>query len=381
MRSMGAAKYIVRFFCLILVLGVADLHVAAQETAIIEGVPLVIRFNSGKAAVEDSDRARIHDYLGEYGLKPGDKILVIGHCDNSGEAEKNIKLSYQRAQTVRKEIVSGLGMDGRHVIAMGRGDEHPVGDNKTQAGRALNRRVEIYLAQVVSGPLKGKDQRVDPDLVAIEALVQDAKSRLRQRDINGALGVLHSARAQGGDEVASWHAVYGITGFYAGIPAAEIKAHLRSALTIDPFNEDAREFLGRLTAQEDVAKGVVTSEMGRDEQRPIVIRFASQAHEYLRLFGVRPISHRPAKRRSVEVWTCQESQGRVVDYYFDRSGVFGWAFSPQTKGAERHRDHREDTEQDRATGGLSRISPPQHVALAGAMPKSQVRIPESQLYR
>ncbi len=381
MRSMGAASYICRFFGMILVLGVAGLCVAEQEAAIIEGAPLVVRFDNGKTAVGDSDRARLRHYLGECGLKAGDKILVVGHSDNSGESEKNIDLSYQRAQNVRKEIVSGLGMDGRNVVAMGRGDENPVGDNKTQAGRALNRRVEIYLAQVVSGRLKGKDQRVNADRVAVEALVQDAKSKLRRRDINGALGVLHSAREQGGDQVASWHAAYGIAGFYAGIPATSIKAHLRSALTIDPFNVDARDFLGRLTAQEDVAKGAVTSEMGRDEDRPIVIRFASQAHEYLRLFGARPLSHRPAKRRSIEVWTCQESQGRVVSYYFDRSGVYGWAFSPQPKGAGRHRDHQEGSEQDGTLGELSRFSSSDHLASVVAAPHSQARIGESQLYR
>lgn len=373
MKSVGCLAIAL---CTILLSGVADPCFAADEAAIIEGKPLVIPFDIGKSAVSDVDLDRIGQYLGEYDLTTNDKILVVGHTDNSGDSKENFELSYQRAQTVRKEIISGLGMDGRHVIAIGRGDEIPVGDNKTQAGRARNRRVEIYLAQVVSGRLKGKNQRIDPDFAAIEALVQDAKTRLRRKDIAGALSALYTARDQGGDQVASWHAAYAITGFYAGVQKDAIKAHLQTALTMDPFNEDAREFMGRVKAQEDVAAGVVTMEMGQNEARPIAIRFDSQAREYLRLFGVQPLSRRSAKGRSIEVWRCSDSQGAVVDYYFDRTAIYGWAFSPGMQGAYRHQDR---AEQPRPLKGSTRLPHMEPMAVAGAVPPPQRPIQEFQL--
>ena len=373
MKSFG---WLAIFLCTLLLSGGKNPCLAADEAAVIEGKPLVIPFDSGKSAVSDSDLGRIGQYLGEYDLTSNDKILVVGHTDNSGDAEENIELSYKRAQTVRKQIISGLGMDGRHVIAIGRGDEIPVGDNKTQAGRARNRRVEIYLAQVVSGRLKGKNQRIDPDLAAIEALVQDAKARLHRKDISGALSALYTAREKGGDQVASWHAAYAITGFYAGVPNDAIKAHLQTALTMDPFNEDAREFMGRVKAQEDVAAGVVTMEMGRDEARPISIRFDSQAREYLRLFEVQPLSRHIAKGRSIEVWRCRDAQGAVVDYYFDRSATYGWAFSPGLKGADQPQDGSGQPLPLKGSTHPPRMEP---MAAAGVVPRLQRPIQEFQL--
>lgn len=301
----------------------------SNETGM-QAEPLVIHFDSGKTSLRDADRATIRTRIGKQGLGAGDKILVVGHTDNSGDADQNFKLSRQRAQAVRKEIANGIGIDGKHVIAIGQADALPLGDNKTRAGRAMNRRVEIYLAQVLSEPLKGGDAtNLAPDQVAaVEALVQDAGTRLRGQDIDGALRLLHTARGKGGDQVASWHAMFGMVGFYAGAPASNIETHLRTALKMDPFNAIALEFLGRLEAQEKVAAGLVTKDMGQDEQAPIPIQSDAQAHEYMRLFNVQALSHRPAKRRSVEMWTCQVLAGRVVNYYFERTGLSGWAGSP-----------------------------------------------------
>lgn len=330
---MRTVKGVGVFLSVILLWGVAHLCVADGKAAAKEKKPLVIGFDSGISGLGESGRTRIRDYLGAYGLTPKDKILVVGHTDNSGASKENIRLSYQRAQTVRKEIIKGLGMDGRHVIAIGRGEALPVGDNKTPAGRALNRRVEIYLAQMVTEPLTGGSRRIAPDLAAVLPLVEDAKGKLRRQDITGALKALNAARAQGGEEVASWHAAYAVVGFYAGADAPVIKRHLQKALTLDPFDEDAREFMGRVTAQENVAAGAVTREMGRDGAHPIAIRFDSQAREYLRLFGMQVLSHRPAKQRGLEIWRCKDATGEPVTYYFDRSGTFGWAFAVGAEGA------------------------------------------------
>jgi outer membrane protein OmpA-like peptidoglycan-associated protein len=71
-------------------------------------------------------------------------ILVEGHTDSTGSADKNLTLSQARADTVRKYLV-GDGIPDSQIRAVGVGQERPVADNKTAAGRAKNRRVEVIL--------------------------------------------------------------------------------------------------------------------------------------------------------------------------------------------------------------------------------------------
>ena len=71
-------------------------------------------------------------------------ILVEGHTDSTGTPEKNLTLSQARAETVRKYLVAD-GIPDSQIRAVGVGQERPVADNKTSAGRAKNRRVEVVL--------------------------------------------------------------------------------------------------------------------------------------------------------------------------------------------------------------------------------------------
>jgi len=71
-------------------------------------------------------------------------ILVEGHTDSTGKPETNMKLSQARAETVRKYLIDG-GIPADQIRAQGVGQDRPVADNKTSAGRAKNRRVEVIL--------------------------------------------------------------------------------------------------------------------------------------------------------------------------------------------------------------------------------------------
>ena len=71
-------------------------------------------------------------------------ILVEGHTDSTGNKDKNLTLSQARAETVRKYLVDG-GVPGGQIRAVGIGQDRPIADNKTSAGRAKNRRVEVIL--------------------------------------------------------------------------------------------------------------------------------------------------------------------------------------------------------------------------------------------
>ena len=69
-------------------------------------------------------------------------INVDGHTDNTGKAEKNLALSQSRAGEVKNYLI-GKGIEGDRLTATGNGQDKPMGDNKTAAGRAQNRRVEF----------------------------------------------------------------------------------------------------------------------------------------------------------------------------------------------------------------------------------------------
>ncbi|HKT96687.1 MAG TPA: OmpA family protein, partial [Paraburkholderia sp.] len=69
---------------------------------------------------------------------------VVGHTDNTGQPAYNQTLSVNRAQSVVNYLGS-RGVAMQRMAAEGRGDTQPIADNNTEAGRAANRRVEIYL--------------------------------------------------------------------------------------------------------------------------------------------------------------------------------------------------------------------------------------------
>ena len=75
---------------------------------------------------------------------PSYTVEISGHTDNTGSAEKNQKLSEARANAVKAYLVK-KGVDESRINTTGYGAEKPIADNKTAAGRAKNRRVEMEL--------------------------------------------------------------------------------------------------------------------------------------------------------------------------------------------------------------------------------------------
>jgi len=74
---------------------------------------------------------------------PGFKVTIEGHTDNTGKADANLKLSQARAEAVVKWLTEHLQTPADRMEAKGYGDSKPIADNKTEKGRAKNRRVEI----------------------------------------------------------------------------------------------------------------------------------------------------------------------------------------------------------------------------------------------
>ena len=73
---------------------------------------------------------------------PNTKWEIDGHTDNVGKPDKNMDLSNRRAASVKNYFIS-KGINADRLNSQGFGDTKPIADNKTSAGRAQNRRVEI----------------------------------------------------------------------------------------------------------------------------------------------------------------------------------------------------------------------------------------------
>jgi OOP family OmpA-OmpF porin len=70
-------------------------------------------------------------------------IMVVGHTEGQGEFEYNLSLSQQRAQAIADALVSGFEIGASRITPAGAGMLAPLATNRTEEGRAQNRRVEI----------------------------------------------------------------------------------------------------------------------------------------------------------------------------------------------------------------------------------------------
>ena len=288
---------------------------------------VVVHFSTGKAYLGADDKSRLRKFFQKYETNLQSRIFVVGYTDSIGDKDRNYRLSRNRAQAIRREIISAFGVDATVVMALGKGEESPVADNRSASGRASNRRAEIYLANTrVRKPNREYGPK-DPFFKEIQALVDEAETLIKQRQLGEAVKILKKARGMGGDHYSDWHAVYGIAGFYANAPRNETHAHLSTALKLDPYNYIAREYLSRITARQNVDSGAVSRHMGDSAAAAIPVTAVVQQHEYLRLFKVVPMSHRKVEGLPVDAWECMDEQGVSVTYYFDHSQVYGWAFA------------------------------------------------------
>lgn len=74
---------------------------------------------------------------------PGKRFVIEGHTDSVGNDAENMKLSLQRAEKIKAYLVEKMGVAASLLEARGFGENSPVADNSTQAGRLQNRRVVV----------------------------------------------------------------------------------------------------------------------------------------------------------------------------------------------------------------------------------------------
>jgi outer membrane protein OmpA-like peptidoglycan-associated protein len=103
-------------------------------------------FATGKSELKSGATAnldRLGDFLSEY---PDRTASIEGYTDSMGSEESNQMLSERRADSVKRYLV-GRGVQRERLSSSGRGENAPVADNESPAGRQQNRRVEVVISQ------------------------------------------------------------------------------------------------------------------------------------------------------------------------------------------------------------------------------------------
>lgn len=102
-----------------------------------------ILFDFDKADIRPDSKPQLNEIATLLNERPDLNILIVGHTDNEGELDYNQLLSARRASAVVDVLTDTYGINAARVTPVGAGMAAPVATNRTEKGRAANRRVEI----------------------------------------------------------------------------------------------------------------------------------------------------------------------------------------------------------------------------------------------
>lgn len=133
--------------------GLTQTQVTALKSAGFQETEQGFEFGSTGPILFDFDRynlkpvvRRIVERIGRTLRSAGiNGVRVYGYSDEEGETAYDLELSRRRAEVVAIELVD-VGLDGKQIAVVGKGKSDPVGDNRTPAGRAQNRRAAIVVS-------------------------------------------------------------------------------------------------------------------------------------------------------------------------------------------------------------------------------------------
>ena len=117
-------------------------------------MPSGITFAYNKADVQPQFQPTLNEVASVLAQYPKTYIDVLGHTDSDGSDAYNQTLSERRAQSVADYLV-GKGVQSARLATRGYGESQPIASNATEEGKAANRRVEIKIAPVTEGDVRG----------------------------------------------------------------------------------------------------------------------------------------------------------------------------------------------------------------------------------
>jgi len=109
-------------------------------------IPSDISFDVNRADIKANFRPVLDRFAQTMSANPVTTIRIIGHTDSTGSDAINDPLSVNRAASAR-QYLAARGVDAGRIAIDGHGSREPIADNNSAAGRAQNRRVEIYVAE------------------------------------------------------------------------------------------------------------------------------------------------------------------------------------------------------------------------------------------
>ena len=114
-----------------------------------EGIKLTlgensVRFDTNKSTLTPTAKANLDKLVPVFNEYPDTNIQIYGHTDSAGADSYNLKLSAQRAASV-KGYLSGKGLSSSRFVTSGLGESEPIGSNETADGKSQNRRVEFAI--------------------------------------------------------------------------------------------------------------------------------------------------------------------------------------------------------------------------------------------
>lgn len=123
---------------------VADADALAKEIGLTGKVAVYgIHFDTGKAVVKPESKPALEEIVKLLKEDTGLKIYVVGHTDSVGGFQSNMSLSLARAEAIVNVLVKQYGINSGRLKAHGVGPLVPASTNRSEDGRAVNRRVEL----------------------------------------------------------------------------------------------------------------------------------------------------------------------------------------------------------------------------------------------
>ncbi|WP_371596287.1 OmpA family protein [Pusillimonas sp. T2] len=110
-------------------------------------IPSHVSFDTGKYALKPELLPVLDSVARALTQHPELRAKAIGYTDSTGTAQVNQTLSVNRARAVT-DYIAARGISGTRLMSEGRGPSNPIADNSTPEGRAMNRRVELFLYAV-----------------------------------------------------------------------------------------------------------------------------------------------------------------------------------------------------------------------------------------
>ncbi|MEZ7498942.1 DUF5723 family protein [Flavobacterium sp. Arc3] len=121
-------------------------EVTAEVIKQLNSFSKAILFDSGKATIKPESNVKLEEIVKVMNSYSTANFMLEGYTDSTGSAVKNLQLSKERAAAVKEYLVA-KGINADRITSEGYGVVKPIASNKTEAGRAQNRRVEILLAK------------------------------------------------------------------------------------------------------------------------------------------------------------------------------------------------------------------------------------------